>query len=71
MDGHAVQVRGEGAHALHALDQAFGLQLAQRAVTVMRLTPNCATSSASDGISAPGGQRPRASSSFRCCLTRA
>ncbi len=30
--GHAVQRRGEGAHALHALDQALGLQLAHRAV---------------------------------------
>ena len=24
-----------------------------------------------DGMRAPGGQRPRASCSFRCCLTRA
>ena len=39
--------------------------------TVMRLTPNSATSSASEGISAPGGQRPLARPSFRCCLTRA
>ena len=34
-------------------------------LTVMRLTPNFATSSDSDGISAPGGQRPRASAFFR------
>jgi hypothetical protein len=65
-------VRGEGAHALHALDQPFGLQLAQRAVvTVMRLTPNCATSSASEGISAPGRPAAARQPSFRCCLTRA
>jgi len=37
----------------------------------MRLTPNCATSSASDGICAPGDQRPASSASFRYCLTRA
>jgi hypothetical protein len=36
----AVQPRREGAHALRALDQAFGLQFLQARLTVMRLTPN-------------------------------
>ena len=40
-------------------------------LTVMRLTLKAATSSASEGISAPGGQRPLAKPCFRCCLTRA
>jgi len=39
-------------------------------LTVIRLTPNCTTSSASEGISPPGRQRPSARPAFRCCLTR-
>ena len=39
-------------------------------LTVIRLTPKLATSSASDGISWPGRQRPEASPAFRLSLTR-
>ena len=54
------QLRGEGADALHARHQALGLQLAQRAVHRHAADAELrATSSASDGIRAPGGQRPR------------
>ena len=61
----AVQRRGEGAHALAAATRPSACSSRSARLTVMRLTPNCATSSASDGISAPGGQRPLASPSFR------